>query len=164
VTFVRYVIIQLLAYGIDMGFFLSVLKSGLSGPIAANVIAKLAAGVFAFAVHRTFTFRVEDNSATKHQAIRYFLLLALNVPIASAVFAIILILIAEPAVIKLISDIASVAFSYGMDKYFVSTGQPVVAKFIADIVCVVLSYGLSKHFVFVGHQGQEKRNRNEVGV
>lgn len=164
-TFVRYVVIQLLAYGIDMGLFLAVLKSGLSEPIAANVIAKLAAGIFAFVVHRTFTFRANNKSATKHQAIRYFLLLALNVPIASAVLAIILILIAEPAAIKFISDIVCVALSCEVDKHFVFTGQqPVVAKFIADIVCVVLSYGLSKHFVFVEHQGQEKGSRTEVGI
>lgn len=163
-TFVRYVAIQLLAYGIDMGLFLIVLKSGLSDPIVANVIAKLAAGIFAFVVHRTFTFRVESNSATKHQAIRYFLLLALNVPIASAVLAIILILFAEPAVIKFISDIVCVALTCGLDKHFVFTGQPVVAKFIADIVCVVLTYGLSKHFVFTGQKRQMKENSTGVGV
>ncbi len=163
-TFVRYVAIQLLAYGIDMGLFLIVLKSGLSDPIAANVIAKLAAGIFAFVVHRTFTFRVENNSAAKHQAIRYFLLLALNVPIASAVLAIILILFAEPAVIKFISDIVCVALTCELDKHFVFTGQPVAAKFIADIVCVVLTYGLSKHFVFTGQKRQMKGNSTGVGV
>lgn len=119
-TFARYVAIQLLAYGIDMGLFLIVLKSGLSGPIMANVFAKLIAGIFAFIIHRNFTFRVADSSSIRHQAIRYFVLLALNVPVASVILSALLVWIVEPA----------------------------AAKFIADIVCVALTYGISRHFVF----------------
>lgn len=123
-TFVRYVAIQLLAYGIDMGMFLVVLKSGLSGPIVSNVLAKLAAGIFAFVAHRNFTFRVGNDRAIRQQAVRYFILLALNIPVASVILALLLLWIAEP----------------------------VAAKFIADIICVALTYGLSKHFIFAGQQ------------
>lgn len=123
-TFVRYVAIQLLAYGIDMGVFLIVFKSGLTGPIEANALAKLAAGTFAFTAHRNFTFRVGERSSIRHQATRYFLLLILNIPIASIILALLLAWIT----------------------------QPVAAKFIADIVCVALTYGLSKRFVFTGQQ------------
>lgn len=136
-TFVRYIAIQLLAYGIDMGLFLTVLKSGLSGPIMANVLAKLAAGIFAFIVHRNFTFRVAESSAIRHQAIRYFVLLALNIPAASAILALLLVWIAEP----------------------------VAAKFVADIICVALTYALSKHFIFTGQQKHpERKNSTGVGV
>lgn len=136
-TFVRYIAIQLLAYGIDMGLFLIVLKSGLSGPIMANVLAKLAAGIFAFIVHRNFTFRVAESSAIRHQAIRYFVLLALNIPAASAILALLLVWIAEP----------------------------VAAKFVADIICVALTYALSKHFIFTGQQKHpERKNSTGVGV
>ncbi len=130
-TFVRYAVIQLLAYGIDMGLFLIVLHSGLLGPISANISAKLAAGIFAFVAHRSFTFRVGETQAVKQQAIRYFLLLALNVPVASAILALLLVWIVEP----------------------------VAAKFVADVVCVALTYGLSKHFIFTGQQKcLERRN------
>ena len=136
-TFVRYVAIQLLAYGIDMGLFLIIFKSGISGPIMANVLAKLAAGIFAFFVHRNFTFRVADSSPLRHQAIRYFVLLALNVPVASAILALLLVWIAEP----------------------------VAAKFIADIICVALTYGLSKHFIFTGQKKHpDRKNSTGVGV
>lgn len=136
-TFIRYAAIQLLAYGIDMGLFLIVLKSGLSEPIAANVLSKIAAGLFAFVVHRRFTFRVEESADIRHQAIRYFLLLALNIPVASAILALLFVWITEP----------------------------VAAKFIADIVCVALTYGLSKHFIFIGKSataGQSKSSKQEV--
>lgn len=136
-TFVRYVTIQLLAYGIDMGLFLIILKLGLSEPIMANVFAKLAAGIFAFIVHRNFTFRVAESSAIKHQAIRYFVLLALNIPVSSAILASLLVWIATP----------------------------VAAKFIADIICVALTYALSKYFIFTDQRKHSaKKNSTGVGV
>lgn len=118
--FLRYVLIQLLAYGIDMGLFLVLLHSGFSSAIGCNVLAKFCAGVFAFMSHRYFTFHVNEKASISQQAIRYFSLLALNIPIASAVLALLLVWIANP----------------------------VAAKFMADISCVVLTYILSKRFIF----------------
>jgi putative flippase GtrA len=131
VIFARYVTIQLFAYSIDIGLFMIVLHIGLSGPLFANVLAKLAAGIFAFLAHRSFTFRVGEKPAIRQQAqaFRYFLLLALNVPIASAVLALVLAWVTEP----------------------------VAAKFIADIACVALTYGISKHFIFNKKQGCPER-------
>lgn len=118
-TFLRYLAIQVLAYGIDMGAFLLALHFSLVGPIAANVIAKLAAGGFAFAAHRHFTFSVGGRGFIKRQAMRYFLLLAVNVPIASALLALILLWIPVPAVAKFLSDVVGVAFTYILSKYFI---------------------------------------------
>ena len=120
--FLRYVLIQLLAYGIDMGLFLVLLHSGFASTIGCNILAKLCAGVFAFMSHRHFTFHLNEKASIGQQAIRYLSLLALNIPIASAVLAFLLVWIANP----------------------------VVAKFMADVCCVVLSYILSKRFIFTG--------------
>ena len=122
-TFARYVAIQLLAYGVDMGSFLIVLKSGLSEPIAANIFAKLAAGLFAFVFHGNFTFRFAKNSTIRQQAIRYFVLLGLNVPVASAILAVLLLYITESAAAKFIADIVCVALTYELSKYLIFTGQ-----------------------------------------
>lgn len=119
-TFMWYLVIQVLAYVIDMGAFLLALHLGWVGPIVANVIAKLAAGCFAFVAHRRFTFDVAGSGFAGRQAVRYFLVLAVNVPVASAILGLFLIWLP----------------------------QPVVAKFLADIVSVALSYVLSKHFIF----------------
>lgn len=132
-TFVRYAVIQLLAYGIDMGLFLTVLHSGISGPIWANATAKIAAGFFAFTAHRSFTFRVGENTAMMQQGIRYFTLLILNVPVASGILALLLIWVANP----------------------------VAAKFVADVTCVALTFWLSKHCVFVGPQKNQEKNLAE---
>jgi putative flippase GtrA len=120
--FVRYLGIQLLSYGIDMGLFLVVLNSGLTGPITANVIAKLAAGTFAFLVHRAFTFRVTGQAGASRQAVLYCLLLALNMPLASVMLSVLLVWVSDE----------------------------VVAKFLADVLCVSLTYAMSKHFIFAG--------------
>lgn len=122
-TFMRYIAIQLLAYAIDMGTFLLVLSLEISGPVKANILAKLAAGAFAFIVHRYFTFQIEDKVEVKQQAFRYFLLLALNIPFASFVLAILLMWIAEPVVAKFIADIVSVALTYWMSKRFIFTSK-----------------------------------------
>lgn len=124
-TFVRYFTIQLLAYGIDMGLFLVFFKLGLTGPIEANVLSKLTSGIFSFVAHRNFTFRAEERASIGHQASRYFLLLLLNIPIASIILAFLLAWISEP----------------------------VTAKFIADIVLVATNFVLSKRIVFAGKQG-----------
>lgn len=136
-TFIRYVSIQLLAYGIDMGMFLLILQTGLAAPIWTNVLVKLAAGIFAFILHRYFTFRTAESGTIRHQAVRYFVLLALNIPVASAVFVLLLVWITEP----------------------------VAAKFIADIICVALTYAVSKRFVFTGQQKRlDSEKYTEGGV
>lgn len=118
-VFSRYVGVQVLAYGIDMGGFLLLVWLGL-GPVWANVPAKIAAGAFAFLAHRHLTFAVHGRGGAGGQALRYALLLALNVPLASAVLALLLPWIAPPA----------------------------AAKFVADVICVLLTFLASRHFVF----------------
>jgi putative flippase GtrA len=121
-TFVRYIAVQLVAYGIDMGGFLVMLTLTSAGPVADNVVGKLLAGIFAFLCHRRITFRSAGTTTIWRQAIRYFPLLAVVTPLSSALLAILLRWISEP----------------------------VAAKFVADVICVAVTYLLSKHFVFIG--------------
>jgi putative flippase GtrA len=119
-TFVRYVAVQLVAYAIDLGVFVLLLHAGIAGPIAANVVAKIAAGVFAFHAHRGFTFRIQRRTRIGREAMKYALLLALNVPVSSALLA--LLMLAVPSA--------------------------TVAKIAADVMCVALTFMLTKHGVF----------------
>lgn len=120
--FVRYIVVQILAYGLDIGGFLVGCYFFGDRPIVANIIGKIVAGVFAFFAHRNFTFGVAHAGKKSQQVTMYFLLLALNVPISSAVLSIVLLVISPP----------------------------ILAKFIADAVCVVSNYWISKKFVFPG--------------
>lgn len=120
-NFPRYIAVQVVAYGLDMGGFLAALMLLGLGPLLANVAGKILAGVVAFVLHHSFTFELDAKDYRREQAMRYFLLLVLNIPFASLVFSGSMLLV-EPEVL---------------------------AKFAADVVCVFLTYWLSKSFVFV---------------
>lgn len=119
--FVRYLLVQVVAYGLDMGGFLLLFAYLGGDPLVANVVGKLMAGLFAFVAHRSFTFGVAGTGATGQQAVRYFTLLALNIPLSSLVLSVMLWVVP----------------------------MAVVAKFVADVICVILTYWLSKRFVFL---------------
>jgi putative flippase GtrA len=118
-TFIRYGAIQLLAYALDMSTFLLLISLFKDEAVLANIAGKGVAGVFAFFLHRYFTFQSTRGSG-KAQALSYFSLLAINIPVAS------------------------VLFSAGL--YFVNS--PTLVKFVSDIACVVVTYWISKLFVF----------------
>ena len=120
-TFFRYILIQIVAYGIDVGVFLIIFKFEVLGPVAANFAGKLVAGAFAFVAHRGFTFQAVRGTSGWRQATRYLALLALNVALASFALMACLPWIEPPA----------------------------LAKLAADLFCVLLTYWLSRRFVFV---------------
>ena len=72
-TLFKYLVIQVFAYGVDIGSFLLVLQLGIAGPIIATGFSKLAAGIFAFIAHRRVTFNVAGSGFVAKQAGRYFL-------------------------------------------------------------------------------------------
>lgn len=115
----RYLLVQVFSYSLDMGSFL-VFFQVLSQPlIVSNVGSKLISGIFAFFVHRIFTFANKSENLVS-QGLLYMLLLALNIPVSSLV-------------LSLVSK---------------SVSSAVVAKFISDVLCVALSYWMTKQFVF----------------
>ena len=128
-TFIRYGAIQLMAYALDMGAFLLLIAFFEGHPVLANIAGKAIAGVFAFFVHRHFTFRSTHGSG-KAQAVRYFSLLAINIPVASTLFSVGLYFVDSPGPVKLICDVLCVALTYWISKLFVfhsGTRPPVPA-------------------------------------
>lgn len=123
-TFLRYLLIQLFAYGIDMGSFFFLIQFDFIGPIIANIFSKLAAGCFAFVVHRRYTFKMASSGFAGVQAVRYFIVLATNVPVASMMLVFILIWVPLPVVAKIISDTVMVVLSYVLSKKFIFNIQP----------------------------------------
>lgn len=123
-TLLKYLLVQVSAYFIEMGAFLISLYFAILDPISANIFSKCCAGLFAFFAQRIFTFRVGGRGEVGRQAFRYFLVLMINIPIASAILSIFLSWISTPA----------------------------LAKFLADVVCVAISFLLSRNFIFVKHK------------
>ena len=133
-TFVRYVAVQLVAYAIDLGVFVLLFHGAIAGPITANVLAKIAAGAFAFYAHRGYTFRVEGTERIRLEAARYALLLALNVPLASALLALLMLVLPSAT----------------------------LSKIAADVICVGLTFALTKHGVFGGAPRRGKNGRAAI--
>jgi putative flippase GtrA len=132
-TIVRYLFVQVVAYAIDMGVFLAALYLGHAGALVANVLGKIAAGLFAYVTHQAFTFRVPEEGRGAHQAARYFLLLGINIPLSSGVLALLLLVIDQAA----------------------------IAKFVSDVICVGLTFWISKKWVFVARGGNDAANTGD---
>jgi|GEM_PF-650767 len=123
--------IQAVAYGIDMGAFLILINVAGLGLVTSNVLGKLLSAVFSFSAHRRFTFPQVDAHGGAHgrasgrsngrtnQMVKYFLLLGLNIPIATAILALLTQWISPPALAKFIADLICVALSYWQTKYLV---------------------------------------------
>lgn len=119
--FVRYTVVQVAAYCIDMGGFLLLWKMFDAGPIMANLGGKIAAGSFAFVAHRHVTFRSAGSGSMVGQGVRYLALLLLNIPLSSGVLAVVLMVVSNAIIGKLISDVICVAFTYWVSKSHVFT-------------------------------------------
>ena len=118
-TFVRYILVQVIAYILEMSFFMLQIKWGLASLLFSNINAKIFAGVFAFFIHRRYTFKSNQFGPARCQGIKYFLLLALNIPASSATLGLTLLWIQRPEMAKFISDIACFLFTYAISKKLV---------------------------------------------
>lgn len=118
--FTRYLVVQFLAYGLDMGGFLLMFEILDVGPIYANIFGKVIAGIFAFLAHKNFTFGFKDKENRLEQVAKYFMLLGLNIPLSS-----VLLILAHVI------------------------GSPMVlGKIIADTICIFLNFWISKKYIF----------------
>ena len=117
---VPYILVQLIAYAFEMSCFAITLSFLGLEIIGANLVSKLFAGSFAFFAHRKFTFSGAENSNGVFQAIKYFALLSLNIPISS-------ILISLFVWINL---------------------NPIIAKLLSDSICIVATFIVSKKIIF----------------
>lgn len=129
----RYILVQTLAYCVDMGGFIVLLSCIGLNPLMATMISKGGAGIVAFIAHRAFTFRLSRAALDPRQALRYFTLLILNIPLTAIVLAALLWLI--PMV--------------------------VIAKFIADVACLLFTYWVSARFIFIDRRRLNEVDNNQ---
>lgn len=126
---VRYVAVQLVAYAVEMASFALMFEGLHFALINSNIFSKIIAGLFAFFVHRVFTFQIERKPIIGVQAFKYFLLLGLNIPVSSL-------------------------FLWTFTRLMPS---PIIAKLFADILCIGLTYIISKKLVFTSATSQIKK-------
>jgi putative flippase GtrA/SAM-dependent methyltransferase len=118
---VRYNLVQLFAYVVDLGGFALMSKMLFIPIVPSNVLAKLAAGAFAYIAHRYFTFSGGPTRDLMTSGIKYAALLAINIPLSSAILL-------------------------GLSNWL----PTVPAKIVSDAVCIGFNYLVSRHFVFSG--------------
>jgi len=121
--FFRYIMIQILAYVIDMGSFLLMLGLLALNPIAANIIGKLGGGIFAFIAHRNITFKSNHKKDKAAQARRFFMLGMLNIPLSSMLLLMLLKCVPYTVLAKFMADVSCVFFNYWVNKTFVFVSQ-----------------------------------------
>jgi len=131
-TFFRYLLIQVVAYGIDMGIFVTAIEAEMFTPFGANILGKLAAGTFAFVAHRHFTFRSGSQQPQHQQAIRYVMLLAMNVPLSSAALWMTLAVMKSTVLAKVLADAICVAITFWTSKTYVFSGKKRIREGIAE--------------------------------
>lgn len=123
-TLLRYLLVQIVAYGLDLGTFQALVTTGVSGPVIANLAGKVPAGAFAFLAHRQFTFRVGDSAGVHREAIKYLLLLLLNAPLSSLILAGLLGVMTQVTLAKILADVLSVGLTFTLTKYLVFARRP----------------------------------------
>jgi len=117
--FSRYLGVQIIAYGIDIGGFL--LLCLLISPVPANVLSKMAAGSFAFIAHRRVTFKVHRYGGGRGQLLKYAALLAINIPISSGLLVLLLTWLPVAALAKIVSDTICVGMTFVLSRHLVFT-------------------------------------------
>jgi len=116
--FLRYNLVQIAAYGIELSTFFAVLWMWPSYLVIANVSAKTGAGCFAFFLHKCFTFKNSSKHDIGNQARRYFLILAGNMFFGSFLLLMFVDVMPEWGG-KLLSDVISVGMTFLLTHYLV---------------------------------------------
>jgi len=119
--FVKYLLIQVLLYFVDYGVFIIFLFISNDTPVYANIIGKISAGIVGCIVHRRFTFNISDSHNRYAHYIKYFSILALNIPLSSGILSLLLTFFPYPKPVKFLSDVICLFISFSLLKYFAFT-------------------------------------------
>lgn len=118
--FLRYNLVQIAAYGIELSTFFAMLWIWPSYLVMANVSAKAAAGCFAFFLHKYFTFKSNSKHNIGGEAGRYVLILIGNIFLGSFLLVMFVDVMPEWGG-KLLSDIISVGMTFLLTHHLVFT-------------------------------------------
>ena len=116
-TLIRYLIVAVLAYVIDMGGFYLLVQAG-TEPVTANIAVKVLAAVCGFFMHRQFTYRIESGRDIASHARKYFGLALAYTPASSVVLFLIMLVLPHPVYAKAISDVLLFVATYWITTKF----------------------------------------------
>lgn len=118
---IRYGLVQVTAYAVDMGLFIVLSHLG-AAPLVSNAFSKIASAVFSYNAHQRFTFSASGGGGKQRQwrqIALYFGLMAVNIPIASVILSLLMAIVSPLVLAKFLSDVACVFLSYLQTRYIV---------------------------------------------
>ncbi|BEV13681.1 GtrA family protein [Herbaspirillum sp. DW155] len=119
-TLVRYLIVAVLAYVIDMGGYYCLIQAGMN-PIVSNVVVKVIAAICGFFMHRRFTYQIVEADGKMGQAAKYFGTALLYTPLSSLVLYLLMLVIPHPVTAKAISDVLLFIVTFWITSKFTFT-------------------------------------------
>lgn len=115
--FVRYNLVQVAAYALEFSTFMLIAKIGVH-LVLSNCIAKAMAAIFAFFLHKNFTFQKKEKEKILGEIFRYAAMLFVNMALGSLIL-IVLSKFSEEWLAKILSDISCVGVSFLLVRYVV---------------------------------------------
>lgn len=120
---VRYLIVAVLAYLIDMGGYILLIKFDFN-PLVANVLVKILAAIFGFFAHRIFTYQITGSHNIGPHSIRYFGLALMYTPVATVILFLALKFIPNLVLAKFICDVLLFFAVYWVTSKFTFFKEP----------------------------------------
>lgn len=119
---VRYAVVAVLAYVVDLGGFALLVRYGMH-PAPANILVKIAAALFGFFMHRRYTYQFNGKDGMGAHALKYFGLAALYTPASTLVLYCLLFFISSAVTAKVVSDVALFIATYAITTSLVFTAK-----------------------------------------
>lgn len=111
-----YSLVQFISYGLDFfSFFLIFYLIGID-PIISNVIVKLIVSIFAYFMHKKYTYRGDSNNKSM---MLFAFSVFLYIPISTAFLSLVILILPQAFIAKLTSDAILFLLSYKYNSYFV---------------------------------------------
>ena len=123
-TFLRYIIVAVLAYLVDIGVFSLLYYTRLADITVANLTGKVATAIFGFFAHRTVTFQLTGNRGMAKEAIKYFGLAFLYAPFITGLLLLLLPFFSSATLAKIVADTIGVIVTFALAKLFVFQKRP----------------------------------------
>lgn len=119
-TLVRYVIVAVIAYFIDMGGYFLLLQTG-THPVSANIFVKFFAALCGFFMHRYYTYQITEVDGQKIHAIKYFGSALIYTPVSTLLLFALMFIIPHPIYSKALGDILLFVVTFWVTSKFTFT-------------------------------------------
>jgi putative flippase GtrA len=120
-TLVRYILVAISAYIVDIGVFSILYQGDLASIAASNITGKISTAIFGFFAHRRVTFGLTGHRNIGKEAIKYFTIAALYAPFTTGLLLLLGPISPNTTIAKIIADTIGVGATFIVSKLFIFT-------------------------------------------